>query len=169
MQGAGVRLGLIALEVPLLGVLLEGVVVAVVVEQRLEIEDAAALSKVLVERKGILADAFERVQPLVDAILQVERHATMRLELRQRRGPALAELAQQRRDDGFAVIVRQLHAILKLLFGRPDEELRPSDHDGTAQFGRPPVEAGGRFGAGCGNHEVILSWPVQPHARRTWS
>ena len=64
-------------------------------------------------------------------------------------------------DDGFAVLVRQLHAIPKLLFGRPGEELRPSDHDGTAQFGRPPVEAGGGFGAGCGSHEVILSWRVR--------
>jgi len=93
MQGAGVGLGLIALEVPLLGVLLEGVVVAVVVEQRLEIEDAAVLGKVLVEREGILTDALERLQPLVDAVLQVERHATMRLELRHRCGPALAVLA----------------------------------------------------------------------------
>ena len=68
-------------------------VVAVVVEQRLEIEDAAVLGKVLVEREGILTDALERLQPLVDAVLQVERHAPMRLELRQRRGPALAVLA----------------------------------------------------------------------------
>jgi len=93
------------------------------------------------------------VQPLVDAVLQVERHTTMRLEFRQRRGPALAVLAQQRRDEGFAVRVRQLHAIAKLLFGRPGEVSRPSHHDGTAQFGRPTVEAGGRFGAGCRNHE----------------
>jgi hypothetical protein len=117
MQGAGVGLGLMALDVLLLGVLLEGVVVAVVVEQRLEIEDAAALVKVLVEREAILADSLERLQPFVDAVLQVERYATMRLELCQRRGPALAVRAQQRRDDGFAIIVRQFHAVPKLLFG----------------------------------------------------
>lgn len=117
MQGTGVGLGLIAFKVPLLGVLLEGVVVAVVVEQRLEIEDAPVLGKVRVEREDILTDSLEGLQPLVDAVLQVERHATMRLELRQRRVPALAVLAQQRCDDGFAVLVRQFHAIPKLLFG----------------------------------------------------
>jgi hypothetical protein len=98
----------------------------------------------------------------------------MRLQLRQRRGPALAVLAQKRRDDGLAVAVREANTILDLLVGRPDEELRPSGHDGTAQLRRPPIEAGGWFGVArrihrprsimAGGGQAVILLRPQPRA-----
>ena len=76
MQSAGVRPGNVLRVFALASVLLEAMIVLVVRQQGREVEDRAAFRKALVELERVLADADQRLEPLVDLVLKLKRNAS---------------------------------------------------------------------------------------------
>ena len=116
------------------------VVVLVVVQQRRKVENGLIRPEALIEAKRVLANADERLQPLIDLVLNTDRGAAVRFLFSQVDRSTVAMRRQQRRDDGLPIFVRQLHAKAQLLFGRQAEEVRSYGYKRAAQLRRPRRE-----------------------------
>ena len=76
MQSAGVRPGNVLRVFALASVLLEAMIVPVVRQQGREVKDRATFRKAIVEHERVLADADQRLEPLVECLLKVRRNAS---------------------------------------------------------------------------------------------